>query len=77
MPDSVKIALHGKVFNDEVKPHIQGVVDFLINSKVELIVSQLFAKKFTESFPEYADFEVFKKLSADDNVDYLISLLIM
>ncbi|WP_296619843.1 NAD kinase [Marivirga sp.] len=74
MPNSIKIALHGKVFNDEVKPHIKRVVDFLQASNVELIVSQLFAKKFTESFPEYADFEVFKKLQAEDNADYLISL---
>ena len=43
MPNKIKIALHGKVFNDEVKPHIKRVVDVLISSKAELIVSELFA----------------------------------
>ena len=74
MPNPVKIALHGKVFNDQVKPHIKKVVDFLSSANVELIVSQLFADKFTESFPEYANFEVFHKISLHDQVDYLISL---
>jgi len=74
MPESVKIAIHGKVFNDEVKPHIKRVVDYLRSSNAEMIVSQLFAEKFTEAFPEYADFEIFQELHQSDNVDYLISL---
>lgn len=74
MPKPVKIAIHGKVFSDEVKPHVKGVVDFLKARDAELIVSQLFAKKFRAAFPEYADFKVFKKLQSSDNVDYLISL---
>jgi NAD+ kinase len=74
MPDSVKIAIHGKVFNEEVKPYIKKVVDFLSSSNVELIVSQLFADKFKKAFPEYSNFRIFKKLFESDNVDYLISL---
>lgn len=74
MPDTIKIAIHGKVFNEEVKPHIQIVVDFLKNSGAELIVSELFASKFQRSFPEYSDFKIFKKLRESDDVDYLISL---
>jgi NAD+ kinase len=74
MPSSTKIAIHGKVFNDEVKPYIKRVVDYLTSSNTELIVSQLFANKFKKAFPEYSSFEIFKKLSDSDNVDYLISL---
>ncbi|WKV13693.1 NAD kinase [Marivirga harenae] len=74
MPDSVKIAIHGKVFNEEVKPYIKKVVDFLISANVELIVSQLFADKFRKAFPEYSNFRIFKHLFESDNVDYLISL---
>jgi hypothetical protein len=46
MPDPIKIALHGKVFNDEVKPFIKKVIDYLKASHTELLVSKLFAKKF-------------------------------
>lgn len=74
MPNPVKIALHGKVFNDEVKPYIKKVVDYLEASNANLIVSQLFAEKFKEAFPQYANFDQFDKLYSSDNVDYLISL---
>ncbi|WMN07576.1 NAD kinase [Marivirga arenosa] len=74
MPNTIKIALHGKVFNDEVKPHIKRVVDVLISSKAELIVSELFAEKFNTAFPEYANFDIFTQLSESDEVHYLISL---
>jgi NAD+ kinase len=74
MPNSTKIAIHGKVFNDEVKPYIKNVVDFLKSSNAELIVSQLFSEKFKDAFPEYSDFEIFNKLDQSDHVDYLISL---
>jgi len=74
MPNPIKIALHGKVFNDEVKPHIKRVVDYLNASQVELIVSQLFADKFRHAFPQYSNFEIFQKLTEKDHVDYLISL---
>jgi NAD+ kinase len=74
MPDPIKIALHGKVFNDEVKPFIKKVIDYLKASHTELLVSKLFAKKFNQSFPEYSDFEIFDHLKSTDQVDFLISL---
>lgn len=74
MPKPLKIALHGKVFNDEVKPSIYQVVDTLLKRGVHLIVSSTFSRKFSTAFPEYSSFEVFKKIKKADQVDYLISL---
>ncbi len=70
----MKIAIHGKVFNDEVKPYIQLVIDSLLEMNISIILSKQFSDKFIESFPHYKPFETFKKLTPALKTDCLISL---
>ncbi len=70
----MKIALHGKVFNNEVKPYIQLVLDSLLEMDITIVLSKQFADKFNEAFPHYNQFETFRKLSHSLKADCLISL---
>jgi len=70
----MKIALHGKVFNKEVEPYIKRVLDFLISADAELSISNLSINSFIDAFPECEKCSSFNKITASDEVDFLISL---
>ncbi len=70
----MKIALHGKVFNKEVEPYINTVLDFLIAADASLSISSQSINSFVDAFPQCESFERFEKISAQDNIDFVISL---
>lgn len=70
----MKIALHGNVFNEEVRPCIQKVIDFLQKRNIEIIVSKKFSDKYIQAFSQEIDFETYRKITPALKVDYVISL---
>jgi len=70
----MKIGLHGKVFNKEVEPYIKQVLDFLMEAKVALSISNQSIDSFKQAFPVCNKCSSFDKLKADDQIDFVISL---
>ncbi|MBK6267032.1 NAD kinase [Marivirga sp. S37H4] len=70
----MKIALHGNVFNEEVKPYIQEVIDFLQKQNIEIVISIKFSDKYNEAFSQPLNFEVYRRITPALKVDYVISL---
>lgn len=74
MPKIMKIAIHGKVFNEEVKPFIKEVVDTLLKMNISICISKAFSDKFMIAFPDYPKFDIFRKINHTLKADALISL---
>ncbi|GAA5032419.1 NAD kinase [Marivirga lumbricoides] len=70
----MRIALHGNVFNEEVKPCIQQVIGFLQANGIEIIISKKFSDKYVQSFSQPGNFEIFRRITPSHKVDYVISL---
>ncbi|MDN5201557.1 NAD kinase [Fulvivirgaceae bacterium BMA10] len=70
----MKIAVHGRKFNDQSIPYIQELFKELNNKNTELLVSQYFSSKVIDSPVEIGSYDVYKLGDDLSSVDFVISL---
>ncbi|MFQ3575034.1 MAG: NAD kinase [Cytophagales bacterium] len=71
----MKIALHGKPFEEKHKPFVSTFLDILLNSGVEFVISEMFNQELIEKgFSRFSNFNLYKDHNNYPDVDCHLSI---
>lgn len=70
----MRIAIHGRKFNNDTKKYIELVFEELKKRQVEILVSEKFIEDSRDSSFDFSEFSVFQHSAHLTGVDYMFSL---